>query len=392
MQLPEALLEEWMRSYYFDTDIDVGSSGVDDFSMVDLRRLLGITEADFDRIVFHDSQTLGGDGLRRALADRWLLGDTSRVMATHGSSEANFLIDHALLRPGDEVVVLDPCYPQLFAIAEALGCVLRQWHLRPENGFVPDVEEVKRLITPRTRMVVVNFPHNPTGATVTREEQDELIAACAAVGAYLVWDNAFAELTYDSPPLPEPVLRYERAISTGTFSKAYGLPGLRVGWCFAAPEVLEKLVRVRDYVTLHLSPLVEMIAERGIERADLLLAERMGAARRNRALLAGWIEEHAEFVEWAPPAGGVCAFPRLTAVSDVEAFCHRLAREQRTLLVPGSCFGHPRHVRLGFGRTTEVLQDGLARISFLLHQTAAPTAVHRAAVHTASQEMAACRS
>ncbi len=371
-QLPPALLEEWMRYYYFDTDVDIGSSGVDDFSMVDLRRILGLTEADFDRIVFQDSMSLGGDGVRRALAERWLGGDASRAMATHGSSEANFLLDHALLSPGDEVVVLDPCYPQLQAVAGALGCTLKHWALRFENGFVPDVEEARRLIGPRTRMVVVNFPHNPTGATVTPEEQDALIAACDRVGAYLVWDNAFAELTHDAPPLPEPVLKYERAVSMGTFSKAYGLPGLRVGWCFAAPEVLEKMVRVRDYVTLHLSPLVEMIAERAVDRADLLLAERLPLARANRAVLAEWMEEHADFVEWVPPAGGVTAFPRLTSVPDVEAFCHRLAREHRVLLVPGNCFGSPGHVRLGFGRSTEALREGLARLSLLLHSAAVP--------------------
>jgi capreomycidine synthase len=372
MQLPAALLEDWMRYYYFDVDVDIGSSGVDDFSMVDLRRLLGITEADFDRVVFHDSMSLGGDGLRRALADRWLAGDASRAMATHGSSEANFLLDHALLRPGDEVVVLDPCYPQLYAVAEALGCTLKHWRLRPENGFVPDVEEGVGLIGPRTRMVVVNFPHNPTGATVSPAEQDALIAACDRAGAYLVWDNAFLELVYDAPPLPEPVLKYERAVSTGTFSKAYGLPGLRVGWCFAAPEILERMVRVRDYVTLHLSPLVEMIAERAVERADRLLEERIGLARHNRGVLAGWMEEHADLVSWAPPAGGVTAFPRLDAVGDVEAFCHRLAREQRVLLVPGSCFGHPQHVRLGFGRTTAALEEGLDRLSRQLRAAAAP--------------------
>ena len=372
MKLPPALLEDWMRHYYFDTDVDIGSSGVDDFSMVDLRRLLGLTEADFDRVVFQDSMSLGGEGLRRALADRWLGGDASLAMATHGSSEANFLVDHALLRPGDEVVVLDPCYPQLFAIAGALGCTLKHWPLRWENGFVPDVEEGARLIGPRTRMVVVNFPHNPTGATLTAGQQDALIAACDRVGAYLLWDNAFLELVHDAPPLPEPVLRYERAISTGTFSKAYGLPGLRVGWCFAAPEVLEQLVRVRDYVTLHLSPLVEMIAERAVDRADRLLAERLGLARLNREVLAGWVEEHAELVSWVPPRGGVTAFPRLERVPDVEAFCHRLAREQRVLLVPGNCFGHPRHVRLGFGRSTETLEGGLSRLSHLLHAAAAP--------------------
>lgn len=375
MRLPPALLEEWMRRYYFEVDLDLGSSGVDDFSMVDLRRILGLTEADFDRIVFHDSMSLGGDGVRRALADRWLGGDVSRTMATHGSSEANFLLDHALLRPGDEVVVLDPCYPQLFAIAGALGCTLKHWPLRWENGFVPDVEEAKRLIGPRTRMVVVNFPHNPTGATLTPEGQDELIAACDRAGAYLLWDNAFLELTHEGPPLPEPVLRYERAISTGTFSKAYGLPGLRVGWCFAAPEILEQMVRVRDYVTLHLSPLVEMIAERAIDRADLLLAERLELARRNRGVLAAWMEEHREHVEWVPPAGGVTAFPRLETVPDVEAFCHTLAREGRVLLVPGNCFGHPRHVRLGFGRSTEALQEGLSRLAGHLQAAASPALV-----------------
>jgi aspartate/methionine/tyrosine aminotransferase len=224
-------------------------------------------------------------------------------------------------------------------------------------------------------MVVVNFPHNPTGATLDPAGQDALIAACDCAGAYLVWDNAFLELTHDAPPLPEPVLRYERAISTGTFSKAYGLPGLRVGWCFAAPEVLEQMIRVRDYVTLHLSPLVEMIAERAVLHADRLLAERTGLARRNRGVLAAWVEEHGDLVAWAPPRGGVTAFPRLHAVPDVEAFCHRLAREERVLLVPGNCFGHAQHVRLGFGRATEALEEGLARLSRQLREAAVPALV-----------------
>ncbi|HEX7240647.1 MAG TPA: aminotransferase class I/II-fold pyridoxal phosphate-dependent enzyme, partial [Longimicrobiaceae bacterium] len=122
----------------------------------------------------------------------------------------------------------------------------------------------------------------------------------------------------------------------------------------------------------HLSPLVEMIAERAVDRADLLLAERLPLARANRAVLAEWMEEHADFVEWVPPAGGVTAFPRFTSVPDVEAFCHRLAREHRVLLVPGNCFGSPGHVRLGFGRSTEALREGLARLSLLLHAAAVP--------------------
>ncbi|HEV2736317.1 MAG TPA: hypothetical protein VGV85_15845, partial [Longimicrobiaceae bacterium] len=125
----------------------------------------------------------------------------------------------------------------------------------------------------------------------------------------------------------------------------------------------------------HLSPLVEMIAERAVLHADRLLAERTGLARRNRGVLAAWVEEHGDLVAWAPPRGGVTAFPRLPRVPDVEAFCHRLAREERVLLVPGSCVGHAQHVRLGFGRATEALEEGLDRLSRQLREAAAPALV-----------------
>jgi capreomycidine synthase len=365
MKLEPALLEEWMRRYYFATDLDIGSSGVEDFSLADLRRLLGFTHEDLDRVVFRDSQTLGGSGLRQAIADRLVAGRADHVMVAHGSTDANFMIMQALLEPGDEVVVLDPCYQQLYGVAVAIGCGLRHWPLRFENAWRPDVEELAGILSPRTKMVVVNFPHNPTGTTLTRQEQGRLIAAVARVGAFLIWDGAFAELTYGQPPLPEPVLDYDRAISTGTLSKAYGLPGLRVGWCIAVPEVLSRLVRIRDYTTLHLSPLIEMIAQKALEQGDRLLGQRFEQARRNRGMVADWIERQARRLEWVPPQGGVSAFVRFDGC-DVDDFCLRLARGHRTLLVPGSCFRWPAFARLGFGCSTACLVEGLARVSRLL--------------------------
>jgi len=363
MKLPPALLETWMRDYYFRAEIDIGSSGVEDFSFAEVRALLGIECADLDAVLLCDSETMGGRGLREALARRWAGGDAGRVMATHGSSEANFLLMTALLHPGDEVLVLDPCYPQLFAIAQAMGCRIRRWPLRLENGFRPDLDELRALLTPATRMVVANFPHNPTGATLTPAEQRALIDAVSAAGAYLVWDGAFAEMTYDTPPLPEPSLLYERAISMGTLSKGYGLPGLRVGWCLASPQVLGQMMGVRDYVTLHLSPLVELVAKRVIEEADRIVGMRMEVAARNRRLVGEWMEAHREWVRWVPPAGGVSAFPFFPGVPDTEAFCRTLADEQGVLLVPGECFGAPGFARLGFGRATETVREGLGRLS-----------------------------
>ena len=366
MRLAPALLEDWMREYYFAAEIDIGSSGVRSFSLAEIRRLTGLSTEEMDALVFQDSQTLGGPGLRRAIAGRWAEGRVERVMATHGSTDANFLVANALLSPGDEVVVLDPSYQQLYGIAEAIGCRLKRWPLREERGFRPDLEDARRLIGPSTRLVVVNFPHNPTGATLTEEEQGELVRLVEAAGAWLLWDDAFGDLTYGTPPLPSPGARSDRAISIGTLSKAYGLPGLRVGWCIAAEEILERFIRIRDYTMLHLSPLVELVAERAITHGDVLLRLRLDEARKNLAVLTSWAERHADRIGWLPPAGGVSAFPRFLDIADVEAFCHRLAQDQRVLLVPGSCFQRPRHARLGFGCATAELEEGLERLSKLL--------------------------
>ena len=371
---PPALLEEWMRLYYFAVDADIGSSGVSDYSLAEVRALAGIGVEEMDAVVFHDSQTLGGDGVRRAVARRWAGGDADRVMVTHGSTEAIFLVMNALLAPGDEVVVLDPVYPGLGDVLRGLGCTLRQWTLRAGDGWRPDLDELRARVTARTRMVVVNFPHNPTGATLTADEQEGLISIGADAGAWLLWDGAFADLTYDAAPLPDPIGRYPRAISLGTLSKAYGLPGLRVGWCLADPSVLDRMARVRDYTTLHLSPLVELVAERVVDAADRVLAQKRAVAHCNRATVEAWMAEQEGLIGWTLPAGGVCGFPRLE-VPEVEAFCHHLAREHRVMLVPGTCFGTPGHARLGFGGPGDALEVGLGRLGDALRTAAAPALV-----------------
>jgi Aspartate/tyrosine/aromatic aminotransferase len=365
MDIVPALLEQWMRQYYFDTEIDIGSSGVASYSMSELRKLLDLSQDELDQVTFDDSRTLGGPGLREAIGDRWANCNPDRVMATHGSSEGIFLAMNALLRPGDEVVTVSPCYQQLSAIAESMGCRLRHWGLDFEQGFVADVDRLKSLITRQTRMLVVNFPQNPTGASLTPGQLKDLVNVVAEAGSYLVWDGAFAEMTHDLPPLPDPGTWYDRTITLGTLSKGYGLPGLRVGWCIAAPDILERFVSLRDYITLHLSPLIELIAERAVRNAHVLLRFRMEQARANLNSLGAWVERHREFVDWAPPRGGVCAFLRMPG-GDVEAFCHRFAREYRVLLVPGTCFDSPGFVRLGFGGPGPKFEEGLSRLSDLL--------------------------
>jgi len=371
MRFGQALLEDWMRDYYFSTDIDLGSSGVECWSLADLRKLLGISHAELDSIVFQDSTSFGGVELRQAISQRWGDGNPDRVIVTHGSSEAIFLTMCTLLEPGDEIVVLDPCYHSLSAVAESTGCTIKRWRLLPEHAFAPDVAALRPLVGPRTRMVVVNFPHNPTGVTLTPSQQQQVVDIAAQVGAYLVWDAALADLTYDSDPLPDPTLSYERCISIRTFSKAYGLPGLRFGWCMAAPEVLASFLPLRDRLTLHLSPLVEFIALRVVQHVDQLLDIRLKQARYNLDILTDWVGAMGEQIDWVRPRpfGGVTIFPRLRTHADIESLCHALGKEYGTLLVPGNCFDVPDRVRLGFGGPTADFEIGLSRLAHLIHKT-----------------------
>jgi capreomycidine synthase len=362
MHLPRAALEDWMRDFYFDTSIDLGSSGVQCWSLAELRRLLGITVEELDEIALDDSPSYGGPNLRRAVADRFAAGDTDRVMATHGSTEAIFVVMNALLSAGDEVVVLDPAYHSLTSVAQAIGCRLARWRLRPETGFTPDLDELRALVTPRTRMIVLNFPHNPTGAHLTRGQLDDVLGLVDGNDLHLVWDAAFAELVYGREPLPDPSTLHERCIGLGTMSKAYGLPGTRVGWCLAAPEILARLVPLRDALTICLSPLTEHLAARALTGADRILAIRRAQAARNLDRLGAWAEDNADLVSWTRPSGGVTAFPGIVGVADTEDLCRELGRRHDLLLVPGSGFGHPDRVRLGFGGAEDAFGEGLARL------------------------------
>lgn len=360
--IPVAELEEWMRRYYHAARFDIGSSGVRDMTMAELCALCGVDGTELATMVLHDSESFGGHRLRSALADRWTGGDVEPVMVTHGSSEAIYLVMHLALEPGDRIVSVDPAYPQLHGIAAWRGCPVARWPLVADEGFRPDIEALRTLVArDRPAMIVVNFPHNPTGVTVTPDEQRQLVEIAAESGAWLVWDNAFGELTYDSAPLPLPWGTYERIICFGTYSKSYGLAGLRVGWCLAPPELLRRMAVLRDYLALYVSPVLEHFAELATRHADTIVAMHREHAIANRATLLDWAGTNADVVCLAPPAGGVSAFVAFSGIADVRDMCRVLAERDRVLMVPGHCFGvrYGNYARLGFGGTAAELAAGL---------------------------------
>ncbi|MBG0816359.1 capreomycidine synthase [Planomonospora sp. ID82291] len=372
MRLAIARLEEWMRLYYHNVDHDIGSSGVRDLTVGELGTICGFDLSELNPMIFHDSESFGGGALRAALADRWTGGDADGVMVTHGSSEAIYIVMHTLLDPGDEVIVVDPAYQQLYDIAAGMGCRITPWPLRAQEGFAADLPLLRKLAANGPRMIVVNFPHNPTGVSITPAQQQELIDIAAGAGAWLVWDHAFGELTHTAAPLPLPFGRYDKCITFGTFSKSYGLAGLRVGWCLAPPDLLARMAVLRDYIALYVSPVLEFFAEKAVRNADRIVAMQREHAHGNLRLLMDWAEGLPDLVRVNPPDGGVTAFVEFPGHPDATALCRRLAERDRVLLVPGECFGDAftGYARLGFGGTTAELAAGLSSVRRSLLGTA----------------------
>lgn len=367
MQLPKASLEHWMREFYFDCEMDLGSSGVATYTFGELRELLPIDLEKMNAISFDDSFTKGCDGLRQAIATKWGNGDLNNVMTASGSNEMLYHIMSTLLQPDDEVILLDPIYHALSTVAETKGCAVKYWKMKPEAGFMPDMADFKALLTKNTKLVAVNFPHNPTGVTITREQQKELIELVSSVGAYLIWDAAFEEMALGEQ-LPNPYFEYDKAVSVGTLSKGYGLPGLRIGWCFASDEVIEQCVQLRDYTTLYISPLIEYVGQVAIENIELLMAPKMKEANENLQTLTHWVESNSDRVIWTNPQGSVSCFIKFKGIDNTEQFCRELVLATGVMVVPGECFGYPGYCRLGFGASKVEFDEGFKRLKNFLNE------------------------
>lgn len=366
-QVPAAALEDWFRVRYFGARVDISSSGVHPYTLGEVRDLTRMAAEELDELTFRDSPSSGQDKLRAALSKRFKPGPRHEPLVCNGSTEAILLAVAALVGAGDEVVVTTASYHALTALAASAGATLVRWQLDLTGGR-PDFDALRSLIGPRTRAVIVNFPHNPTGITLTPAEYDELLSIVDHSDAYLLWDAAFAELVHDGEPLPDPSRTIERCVSFGTFSKAYGLPGLRVGWSFAPAALVPELIRMRDYVTLNTSPLLEEIAARVIENADAVLAPRLAEARANRATVVDWLETNRDVVAGVAPGGGVTVFPQILGVEDTRPLCEFLADEHGILTVPGDCFDQPDRIRLGFGAPPPDVTTGLDVLASVVKQ------------------------
>jgi aspartate/methionine/tyrosine aminotransferase len=306
----------------------------------------------------------GAEELRSAVAALYPGARAQDVLITAGATEANFLALSTLCAPGDRVIVAAPTYQPLYEVPRARGASVSWWQLRPENNWRPDLSELRRLLERPARLVILNFPNNPTGATVDREFLEATSELCREHGALLYADEVYRGLALSDAagqPSSWDVAPGETVV-VGSFSKTYGLPGLRVGWLLAPPHVRAGVRRTRAYTSISPSVLSEALAIRILGVGDTLLSAQRAQARRNLAHVAAFVNQAQHRLSWVPPAEGAVGFVRYACRLPSTEFARRLADRWHTLVVPGTCFGYEQHFRVGFGGDSATLLEGLRRL------------------------------
>ena len=353
MQLKPFAIERYFAEREFVSPHLLSASDCESLALPDLLSLADDEARGlWDRLWLGYTESQGHPLLRSEIAALYpgLSADDTLVAAPE---EAIFVAMHALLNPGDEVIVTWPCYQSLAEIAQSLGCRMVRWPLRIENGgWALDPDELATLISPATKLVIVNFPHNPTGYLPKQDEWTGIVRAMAARGIALFSDEMYRWLEYDeAQTLPSACELSENAITLGGVSKSLGLPGLRIGWLATRNcAALRRAAEIKDYTTICSSAPSEILALIGLRGREWLIGRNVGIVTANLREAERYFGHRRTRFEWLPPMAGPVAFPRLLEPASALEWADELQRNNGVMLAPGELFDLPGHFRVGLGR------------------------------------------
>ena len=362
MQVSPFKLERYFARYEFNARYLLCSSDCESICIGDLLALEPGSEEVMRRHWLGYTESPGSPSLRKEIARIYSSIAPDEVLVFSGAEEAIFLFMLAQLKAGDHLIVHWPCYQSLFEIAKGIGADVSLWEARGERDWSLDLDELRQLVRPDTRAVIVNTPHNPTGYLMSRSDFDELNRFTQERGLLLFCDEVYRELEYDpADRLPAACDVNPYAVSLGVMSKSYGLAGLRIGWIATHQmELLQRISALKDYTTICNSAPSELLSEIALRHRDQLTARNLQLIKNNLLLLDAFFERHANRFQWIRPTAGPIAFPRLLD-GDIDSFCDELVQESGVLLLPGTLYDHPgNHFRVGFARRN--MPEALAQL------------------------------
>jgi aspartate/methionine/tyrosine aminotransferase len=380
MKIETFALERWMTTYETRVKYDIAESGIFPMTVNDLLSFEPPEDrgAILDRLLnlrLGYSEAPGTLELRQSLAETYQNCEPDNILVTTGAIEANFLLFNVLLNAGDHVIAPYPAYQQLYSVPRAIGCEVSLWKVGPDTGCRYDIDELERLVTGRTRLIVVNTPHNPTGATLSADELRRVYDLAESVGALVMCDEAYRWLTVPGgPSLAPPIFNLGASgISVGTVSKPFGLPGLRIGWIATRKDTVAQCWGMRDYVSLSPGKLNDALAILAIKHRDKIIERNNGIICANLAAANAWIARHSKILSWQPPRAGLLALLRYQMDIPSLELANKLAEQYSVMLAPGSAFGYENHLRIGIGQDPAVFAAGLAQAGACFAEVAART-------------------
>jgi aspartate/methionine/tyrosine aminotransferase len=369
MQIEQFAMERMQSTWENRVDFNLSESGVHPMTPREL-----LENVDLERVLDQPlvyTQSNGTVALRSSIAALYDGASPEHVQVTNGGSEANYLCVWRLVEPGDEVILMVPNYMQTWGLARGFGAVVKPWPLIEDataRRWRPDLDALSTLITPKTRLVIICTPNNPTGATLSASELDAIAAIAHRHGAWVLSDEVYRGAELEDEETPSMWGRSDRVIVTSGLSKAYGLPGLRIGWIVAPPDFVASTWAYHDYTTIAPGALSDRLARVALDpaRRPAILARTRRIVRENLPLLEAWLGAHAPMFSWIPPRAGAIVYTRYQYAINSTALVTRLRDEKSVLIVPGDHFGMDGYLRLGFGERPDYLQQGLDRLHALL--------------------------
>jgi aspartate/methionine/tyrosine aminotransferase len=369
MQITPFRIEEYMGKHEFSARYLLSSS---DAESVTIEEILSLETGAHDAFLKHwcgYTESPGAPWLREVLATIYATIHADQLVVVSAAEEAIFLFYHSLLTPQDHAIVETPCYESALTLPKSIGASVSEWRRKPEDGWAHDLAALEAMIRPNTRVLYINTPHNPTGLLMPAEIFRRVLELAAKHNIYVFSDEVYRELEHDpATRLPAACDLYDRAISLGSVSKTYGLPGLRLAWLASHDkEFLQKIISLKHYTTICASAPSEFLTALAFRHRQKFIDRNLHIVSHNLPLLAAFIAGHNKLFEWTPPNAATIGFARFKPQQDVLGWCENLVREAGVLLLPGTVYDEPRHVRFGYGRKN--MPESLAQFEVYLKST-----------------------
>ena len=358
-------LERWQSTWENRVRFNLSESGVHPLTVGELLELAGASADPLLDVRLGYSQSNGTDLLRERIAVLYPGASSDHVLVTTGSSESNFIACWRLIEPGDKVVVQVPNYLQTNGLAKNFGAQVREYRLREELGWEPDPKEIAAAIVPGTKLVVVTNPHNPTGHVLSAESRKAIVERAAAVGAWLLADEVYTGAERDGKTTPSFWGSYDKLIVVNGLSKAYGLPGLRIGWIVSTPRFAEETWTRHDYTTIGPSGATDHLATLALDPVvrPKIIARTRKILNTNYPVIESWLKSFDGAFTWTPPHAGAICFARHRAAITGPDLVERIRASEDVLLVPGEHFDLPGYIRFGYGNDTKELKAALDKVA-----------------------------